>query len=66
MEAVENPLPESGEELQEAYFGHRHLTVIEPPKGWRMLDLKELWAYRELFWVLTARDINTVAEAYCR
>ncbi|RMD60053.1 ABC transporter permease [Candidatus Parcubacteria bacterium] len=45
-------------ELQETYFGHQHLTVIEPPKGWRMLDLRELWAYRELLWVLAARDIK--------
>lgn len=34
------------------------MTVIEPVSGWRILDLKELWAYRELFWVLTARDIK--------
>lgn len=40
------------------YFGHEHLTVIKPSKGWRSLDLKELWAYRELLWVLTARDIK--------
>ena len=45
-------------ELQEQYFGHQHLTVIEPTKGWRMLDWRELWAYRELLWVLTARDIK--------
>ena len=45
-------------ELQEQYFGHQHVTVIEPTKGWRMLDWRELWAYRELLWVLTARDIK--------
>jgi lipopolysaccharide transport system permease protein len=45
-------------EIQEQYFGHQHLTVIEPPKGWRMLDWREFWAYRELLWVLTARDIK--------
>lgn len=45
-------------ELQEQYFGHQHLTVIQPIKGWRMLDWRELWAYRELLWVLTARDIK--------
>ena len=45
-------------ELQETYFGHQHSTVIEPPKGWRMLDWRELWAYRELLWVLTARDVK--------
>ena len=32
--------------------------MIEPVSGWRSLDLKELWAYRELFWVLTARDVK--------
>ncbi len=45
-------------ELQEQYFGHQHVTLIEPTKGWRMLDWRELWAYRELLWVLTARDIK--------
>jgi lipopolysaccharide transport system permease protein len=39
-------------------FDHRHVTVIEPPKGWHMLDWRELWAYRELLWVLTTRDIK--------
>jgi len=44
--------------IQEQYFGHQHLTVIAPVKGWRMLDWRELWAYRELLWVLTTRDIK--------
>jgi lipopolysaccharide transport system permease protein len=39
-------------------FRHEHVTVIEPPKGWHMLDWRELWAYRELLWVLTMRDIK--------
>jgi len=42
----------------EAPFDHQHVTVIEPPKGWHMLDWRELWAYRELLWVLTARDVK--------
>lgn len=45
-------------DLQQEVFGHQHLTVIEPPRGWRMLDWRELWAYRELLWVLTLRDIK--------
>lgn len=45
-------------DLQEEFFGHQHTTVIEPPKGWHMLNWRELWAYRELLWVLTARDIK--------
>lgn len=46
------------EPLREQYFGHRHVTVIQPARGWRAVDLKELWAYRELIWVLTARDLK--------
>lgn len=37
---------------------HEHVTVIEPPRGWRMLDWRELWAYRELLWVLGGRDVR--------
>lgn len=48
----------SSEPLHEQYFGHRHLTVIEPSRGWRMLDLRELWAYRELLGVLAGRDVR--------
>jgi len=39
-------------------FAPAHVTVIEPPKGWRMLDWREVWAYRELLWVLSARDVK--------
>jgi lipopolysaccharide transport system permease protein len=34
------------------------VTFIEPRRGFRLLDLRELWAYRELLWVLTARDVK--------
>lgn len=51
------PMPPEPPSSQ-AYFDHRHLTVIEPSRGWRMLDLRELWAYRELLWVLGARDVR--------
>ena len=44
--------------LSERYFGHDHVTIIKPQKGWRLLDWKELWAYRELLYVLTMRDIK--------
>lgn len=45
-------------DISEQYFGHDHVTIIKPQKGWRSLDLKELWAYRELLFVLTMRDIK--------
>jgi lipopolysaccharide transport system permease protein len=34
------------------------LVVIEPPTGWQSLGLRELWAYRELLYFLTWRDIK--------
>jgi lipopolysaccharide transport system permease protein len=43
---------------QDDFFGHEHVTIIEPQTGWRALDLRELWAYRELLWVLTMRDLQ--------
>lgn len=38
----------------------RHLahTVIEAKPGWRPVDLRELWQYRDLLWFLAARDIK--------
>lgn len=49
---------EKVDRIHEKYFGSGHVTVIEPPKGWHMLDVRELWAYRELLIVLTVRDIK--------
>jgi lipopolysaccharide transport system permease protein len=34
-----------------------HITVITPPRGWQLLNLRELWQYRELLMVLTWRDV---------
>src|SRR6188768_1880539 len=35
-------------------------TVIEPPKGWQMIDFKELLAYRDLLIFLVKRDITVL------
>lgn len=32
--------------------------IIEPPTSWRMLDLRELWSFRELALVLLGRDVK--------
>jgi len=34
------------------------VTIIEPKPGWRFIDFKELWRYRELLYFLTWRDIK--------
>ncbi len=44
--------------IENQFFGHEQINVIEPQKGWRTLNLRELWAYRELLAVLTQRDIR--------
>jgi lipopolysaccharide transport system permease protein len=41
-----------------AHPSREHVTVIEPPAGWRAVDWRELWVYRELLWVMTTRDIK--------
>lgn len=33
-------------------------VVIEPPRGWQALELRDLWKYRELLYFLTWRDIK--------
>jgi lipopolysaccharide transport system permease protein len=34
------------------------VTRIRPSRGWRAIDLRELWRYRELLWFMTLRDIK--------
>ena len=34
------------------------LVVIEPSKSWVALNLRDLWAYRELLYFLTWRDVK--------
>ena len=43
---------------QSSYFDHQHVTVIRPPGRWGRLDWRELWAYRELLWVMMTRDVR--------
>lgn len=33
-------------------------TVIEPVRGWRFVDVRELWEYRDLLAILARRDIK--------
>ena len=34
-------------------------TIIEPPKGWQLVDWQELTEYRDLFFFLVRRDVKT-------
>ena len=37
----------------------KYLTVIESQSGWRFINFRELWDYRDLFYFLVWRDIKT-------
>ena len=32
--------------------------IIQPTRGWRAIDLRELWAYRELLYIFAWRDLK--------
>ena len=36
----------------------KRVRVIEPGSGWRLLDLREVWQYRDLLYFLVWRDIR--------
>jgi lipopolysaccharide transport system permease protein len=42
----------------DAAGGDLPVTVIEPRSGWKLIDIAELWRYRELLCILTWRDIK--------
>jgi lipopolysaccharide transport system permease protein len=43
---------------ERTHGGSRPVTVIEPPRPWVPLDLRELWEQRELIYFLAWRDIK--------
>lgn len=49
---LENP------SLSSANLPEEPLVIIEPNKGWSTLDLSDLWAFRELLYFLTWRDVK--------
>ncbi len=42
----------------EATHPAQHNSVITPSKGWLSLNLREVWAYRELLGILAWRDVS--------
>ncbi|MFH0911469.1 MAG: ABC transporter permease [Planctomycetota bacterium] len=53
MSAANDPAPRADWD-----GGELPVVVIEPRKGWLMIDWRELWAYRDLWLTLAARDIK--------
>jgi lipopolysaccharide transport system permease protein len=42
----------------QSHFDAGRVTVVEPRRGWRSLNLGELWDYRELLYFLVWRDVK--------
>lgn len=42
----------------QSHYDAGRVTVLEPRRGWRSLDLRELWDYRELLYFLVWRDVK--------
>lgn len=51
---VENPPPPH----VDADLPEEPLVIIEPNKAWSALDFRDLWAFRELLYFLTWRDVK--------
>jgi lipopolysaccharide transport system permease protein len=49
---------EDGESMKISSPEEAAVTLIQPSHGWRSLQLPEIWAYRELLYFLTWRDIK--------
>ncbi len=50
-------VPRAGE-VEISSGGRLPTAVLEPPRGWAALNTAELWAYRDLLWMLVGRDIK--------
>lgn len=44
--------------LQSADLPEEPLVVIEPNRAWSLVELRDLWAFRELLYFLTWRDVK--------
>jgi len=52
----QSKIQEYDEKLHDEFFGHEHVTVIEPHGSLLDLKLKELWGYRDLILLFVRRD----------
>ena len=52
------PAPESPRDAERPEADERPLTVIERRPGWRLIDYRELWRFRELLYFFVWRDVK--------
>jgi lipopolysaccharide transport system permease protein len=56
LDGQPTPSALAGREPEEAVGPTR--TVIEPPAGWQLVNVRELWQFRELVYFLAWRDVK--------
>jgi lipopolysaccharide transport system permease protein len=44
--------------IEQSHYDAGRVSVLERRRGWRSLDLRELWDYRELLYFLVWRDVK--------
>jgi lipopolysaccharide transport system permease protein len=57
IELVDEPLPAPGDSPAAPDFGEP-TTIIQPPCGWQLINVGELWRFRELLYFLAWRDVK--------
>lgn len=56
---IESPHPDSGAQSTLPSTGERLIEhVIQPPTGWQLVNVRELWEYRDLFRFLVWRSVK--------
>lgn len=56
--AINAPPADSEESRHGFELPEKPLVIIEPSKGWIPINPADLWHYRDLFYILTTRDIK--------
>lgn len=56
--AAKTPISDFGNNENELRLPEKPIVIIEPTKGWVPVNLRDLWQYRDLLYILTMRDIK--------
>jgi lipopolysaccharide transport system permease protein len=57
-EQVESPIPTSLDASLPEVASSPCVTIILPPRGWQLINVGELWRFRELLYFLIWRDVK--------
>lgn len=55
---VETSVESLAESVETPASPDQPVTVIRPPSGWQLVNVRELWRFRELIYFLTWRDVK--------